>query len=46
LYPNWGFFITEEEGEELFKLIPDDTEILITHSPPHDIMDTVEEEKK
>lgn len=30
---------TEQELNEKWKLIPDDTDILITHSPPHGILD-------
>jgi Icc-related predicted phosphoesterase len=33
---------TEEELEEKWKLIPDDTDILITHGPPYGILDKVE----
>lgn len=33
---------TEEELEEKWKLIPDDVDILVTHSPPYGIMDQVE----
>ena len=37
---------TEEELAEKFALIPDDMDILITHSPPEDILDELEEEGK
>lgn len=36
---------TEEELEEKFVLIPDDIDILITHSPPYGILDAVESGK-
>lgn len=32
---------TDEELNEKWKLIPDDIDILITHSPPHGIFDTI-----
>lgn len=32
---------TEEELEEKWALIPDDTDILVTHSPPYQILDTI-----
>jgi Icc-related predicted phosphoesterase len=32
---------TEEEMNEQFALIPSDTDILVTHSPPHEIFDTI-----
>ena len=37
---------TEEELAEKFSLIPDDIDILITHSPPSGILDQIEEEGK
>ncbi len=37
---------TEEELEEKWKLIPDDVEILITHSPPYGILDEIQEDTK
>lgn len=33
---------TDQELEEKWKLIPNDTEILITHSPPYGILDGIE----
>lgn len=36
-----AFTGTEEELEAKFKLIPADTDILITHGPPYGILDTV-----
>lgn len=36
-----AFTGTEEDLESKFKLIPDDTDILVTHSPPWGIMDEV-----
>jgi Icc-related predicted phosphoesterase len=38
---NWAFNLPRE-GQELFdawEKIPDDTDILITHGPPHDVLD-------
>ncbi len=40
--PNCTAFTgTEEELETKFKLIPDDTNILITHGPPYRILDSI-----
>ena len=40
LVKNWGFMPTEETLKtDYWPLIPDNTDILITHSPPYDIMD-------
>lgn len=44
-YGNWSFM--EERGEAIKKhwdLIPDDTQIVITHGPPHRILDQVDGE--
>lgn len=36
----WGWYIeSDEERAEIFKSIPDDTDVLISHSPPYDILD-------
>lgn len=37
---------TEEELGEKFSLIPDDIDILVTHSPPYGILDEIEEDTK
>ena len=39
IYDTWGFYREDDKLLECWKKIPDDTEILITHSPPHSIMD-------
>jgi len=36
---NWAFMGTEEKLNEYWGLIPDDTDVLITHIPPHGILD-------
>lgn len=38
-FHDWGFNREEEEIKELWSGIPGDTDILITHGPPHDILD-------
>lgn len=36
----WGFYVQfEEMRKALFDKIPDDTDVLITHTPPYDILD-------
>lgn len=39
---NWAFNRTEESLARYWEQIPDDTDILITHSPPFGILDVVE----
>lgn len=40
----WGFYLrTDEQRREKFALIPDDTHVLITHSPPLGTLDTAGE---
>lgn len=39
---DWAFNYDRKEGEYLWKAIPDDTNILITHGPPYGILDYVE----
>lgn len=39
---NWAFNYNREIGEKLWKAIPDNTNILITHGPPYGIHDYVE----
>ncbi len=38
-FNNWAFNLTEEELSRKWKLIPDDVDILLCHSPPYGIMD-------
>ena len=38
-FHDWGFNREEEERKRLWSLIPEDTDILLTHGPPYDIMD-------
>lgn len=38
---NWAFMRNEYILERLYGVIPDDTELLITHGPPHRILDQV-----
>lgn len=37
---DWGFMYSEKEGEKLWSMIPEKTDILITHGPPYGILDT------
>jgi|WetSurSiteA1Bulk_404760.scaffolds.fasta_scaffold06411_4 Icc-related predicted phosphoesterase len=39
LYGSWWFMMKDEELASLWKKIPDDTDILITHGPPLGILD-------
>jgi Icc-related predicted phosphoesterase len=36
---NWAFMKPEEELKEIFKQIPDDTDVLISHGPAYGILD-------
>jgi Icc-related predicted phosphoesterase len=38
-FNNWAFNRPEEKLAEHWKAIPDDTDVLITHGPPHTIFD-------
>lgn len=38
-YGSWWFMMKDNELEKLWKKIPDDTDILITHGPPFGILD-------
>ena len=38
-FNNWAFNRTEEELVELYKRIPNDTDVLISHCPPYGIVD-------
>lgn len=39
--PTWAFGYEKDHAEMTWDLIPDDTEILITHGPPRKIMDKI-----
>ncbi|MCI0702381.1 MAG: metallophosphatase domain-containing protein [Planctomycetia bacterium] len=39
LFFNWAFMLSEEELADKWARIPNDTDILITHGPPHGILD-------
>jgi Icc-related predicted phosphoesterase len=39
---NWAFNHTEEELREWYSKIPLDTDILVTHTPPHGILDVTD----
>lgn len=39
---NWAFNRIEEKLKQHWEAIPDDTDVLITHSPPYSIMDNIE----
>ena len=39
IFCNWAFNRPEEKLAEHWKAIPDDTDVLITHTPPYSIMD-------
>ncbi len=36
---NWAFMKPEEDLKQIWSLIPDDTDVLITHTPPYGILD-------
>lgn len=38
-YFNWAFMLSEEEQEKKFTMIPFDTDVLISHTPPYGILD-------
>lgn len=40
-FMNWAFNVYEPKLSEYWKMIPDDTDVLITHSPPYMILDYV-----
>lgn len=44
-FMNWAFMRPEEKLVEYWKAIPDNTDVLITHSPPYGIFDYVERDK-
>lgn len=39
LFNNWAFNRTDKQRQELWKLIPKDTDILVSHGPVFDILD-------
>jgi Icc-related predicted phosphoesterase len=40
-FMNWAFNVFEPKLSEYWKIIPDDTDVLITHCPPYMILDYV-----
>lgn len=38
-FMNWAFNVPRDELYKYWELIPDDTDVLITHGPPHEIKD-------
>ncbi len=42
IFMNWAFNASEEQLDKIWKKIPLDTDILITHGPAYGILDTVE----
>jgi predicted phosphodiesterase len=36
---DWGFMYREEEGEKLWAMVPEKTDILVTHGPPFGVLD-------
>ena len=36
---DWGFMYKEGDGQKLWSMIPENTDILITHGPPYGILD-------
>jgi Icc-related predicted phosphoesterase len=36
---NWAFYLNDDELRDRWELIPDDVEVLITHTPPFGILD-------
>jgi len=45
-FMDWFFMDSEEGLTERYKKIPDDTDIIISHSPPYDILDETKDHKK
>ena len=41
IFYNWHFMLKREELAKKWALIPEDTDILVTHGPPFGILDTV-----
>lgn len=44
-FMNWAFNLPESELRKKFEHIPDDVDVLITHSPPHGILDSTPTKK-
>ncbi len=44
-FNNWAFNLPEDELSRKFSLIPNDVDILITHSPPFGILDSIPTKK-
>lgn len=38
---NWAFNHSDEDREKYYKAIPENTDVLLTHCPPHEILDKV-----
>lgn len=39
--PDWAFNFNDADREVIYKKIPDDTNILISHNPPYNVMDKI-----
>jgi Icc-related predicted phosphoesterase len=37
---NWAFYLPSDDLREKWRLIPDTIDVLITHSPPHGVLDS------
>jgi Icc-related predicted phosphoesterase len=35
----WAFYLSDEELQQKWSMIPEETDVLITHTPPHGILD-------
>jgi Icc-related predicted phosphoesterase len=42
--PRWAFNLTKEQQKEKFQLIPKDTDVLVTHTPPFGEVGTVQQD--
>lgn len=45
-YNDWAFYADSEKAKEVWGRIPSDTDILVTHNPPDNIMDLGEDETR
>ena len=45
-FHNWAFNVDEQSRHDHFALIPDDTDVLITHCPPFGFLDKVKDTSK
>lgn len=43
-FMNWAFMLEEEQLARYYDAIPDDTQVLITHSPPEGILDKTDDD--